>query len=84
MLFQDERLPLRNFHQGSQVVLLTRWIYVCIQMVVEHPEPAVEAHVDARRLDQGRLERFQLQLPGLQLGNQIAVGEQHLGSLAMR
>src|SRR2546430_159087 len=75
---QDERLPVRYLHRRRQVVLAYRRVDVCVQVVVEHPEPAVQAYVDAGRLDQRRFERFELQPPPLEFVDQLASGEQHV------
>ena len=64
---QDERLTVRNLNDGGQIVLLQRRVDMGIQMVVEHPEPAVKPHVDTRRLDQIWLERIELKLARLEL-----------------
>jgi hypothetical protein len=37
----------------------------------------IEPHVDAGRLDKGRVERIEAEGPGFDLGAQIAVGQQH-------
>jgi hypothetical protein len=74
---QHERLSVGYLYGDCQVVLLHRRVDVGVQVVVEHPEPAVQPHVDARRLHQRRLERVQLQLTLLDLGDEVAVGEQH-------
>ncbi|OLB64618.1 MAG: hypothetical protein AUI10_10355 [Actinobacteria bacterium 13_2_20CM_2_72_6] len=57
---EDERLAGGDLDHGREIVLLDRRVDVRVQVVVEDPEQAVEPHVDARRLDQGRLERIEL------------------------
>ena len=74
---QDERLPLSHLDRRGQLVLLDRRIDVRVQVVVEDAEPPVQPDVDAGRLDQGRLERVELELPALDLGDEVAVGKQH-------
>ncbi|GAA4692020.1 hypothetical protein GCM10023198_08700 [Promicromonospora umidemergens] len=46
-------------------------------MVVEEPEVPVETHVDARRLEHRRFVRVEDDAVSLELGTDIAVGEEH-------
>src|SRR5450756_2279512 len=48
---QDERLLAVCLHQAGQVGLLHRRVDVRVLVVLEHPEVAVESHVNAGRLD---------------------------------
>ena len=79
---QHERLALGGFDQGGQLVLLLRGVDVGVAGVVEDPEQAVEANVDAGRLDQGVVERVDAQPAGGDFGSEVAIGEQHATSVA--
>ena len=79
---QHERLAVGHLDQRGQVVLLHRRVDVGVEVVVEDPEQPVQSHVDAGRLNQGGLERLQAQRAGLDLGDQVAVGEQHRTTIA--
>jgi hypothetical protein len=50
-------------------------------VVLEDPEEPVEPDVDARRLHHGGLEGVQRDPLGVDLGEDVAVGEQHTRNL---
>jgi hypothetical protein len=50
---------------------------VRVAMVLEDPEEPVEPDVDARRLDHRLIERLESHSSRLELGLDVAVGEQH-------
>ena len=79
---QHERLPFGGFHQAGQLVLLLGGVDVGVAGVVENPEHAVEANVDAGRLHQGVVERVDAQPPGGDFGPEVTIGEQHPTSLS--
>ena len=80
---QHERVVALGFHQRGQVVLLLRRVDVGVLLVVEHPEPPVQPDVDAGRLQQARLVRFQPQPLGLDLRLDVPIGQQHWSSLIL-
>ncbi|GAA1048760.1 hypothetical protein GCM10009569_08790 [Arthrobacter russicus] len=51
-------------------------------MVVEEPEQLVDPHIDARRLHHRGLERVKDDSPGVDLGSDVAVRDQHNYKLA--
>ncbi len=79
---QHERLAVRHLDQRGQVVLLLGRVDVGVEVVVEDPEKPVQAHVDAGRLHQGGLEGLQRECARLDLGHEVAVGEQHPTTIA--
>jgi len=81
---QYERFPVDRFHQAGQLVLLLRRVDVRVSGVVEDPEQAVEANVDAGRLDQRVVERINCQPAGGDFGPEVAIGEQHATSVSAR
>jgi len=74
---QDERLFTIHLDQVGEVWLILGWVDERILVVVEQPEEAVEAHVDARWLDHFGVVRIQSDPPVAQLGLDVAIGEQH-------
>jgi hypothetical protein len=78
---QHERLTRRHLHLGGQLVLPLGRVDVRVQVVVEHSEEPVQPHVDAGRLHERRLERLQGEVARLDLGNEVAVGEQHRNTI---
>ena len=74
---QHERLVAVRLDQRGQVVLLHRRVDVGVPGVVEDPEVAVQPDVDARRLDQLRVERVDAEAARVDLGRDVAVGQQH-------
>jgi hypothetical protein len=50
-------------------------------MVFKDAEEAIEANIDAGRLDHARFEGFNLDSAGFDFGGNIAVAEQHRGDL---
>ena len=70
-------------HQAGQLVLLLCGVDVGVAGVVEHPEHAVEANIDAGRLHQGVVERVDAQPAGGDFGPEVAIGEQHPTSLSV-
>ena len=60
---EHERLAVVHLDQRGEVVLLLGGVDMGVQVVVEDPEPPVEADVDAGRLDQLGVERLELSWP---------------------
>src|SRR5580693_3459908 len=81
---QHEGFSVDRFHQAGQLVLLLRGVDVGVAGVVEHPEQAVEANIDAGRLDQSVVERVNSQPAGGDFGPKVAIGEQHATSVSAR
>ena len=79
---QDERLALLGLDEGGQVVLTLGGVDVGVSGVVEDPEEVVESDIDAGRLDQAVVERIDTEPAGLDLGADVAIGEQHGTSVA--
>src|SRR6478609_9825257 len=77
---QDERVLTIHLDQTGQVVLLDLWVDVRVPRIVEYPEEAVQPHVDAGGLDQRGVERVERQGAGLDLREQVTVGQQHGGN----
>lgn len=78
---QHERLTVLRFDQRGELVLLLGRVDVGVASVVENPEHAVKADVDAGRLHQRVIERLDAQPPGGDFGPEVAIGEQHQASL---
>ena len=74
---QDQRLAGVDLDEAGQVGLVLGRVDVGVLVVVEQPEVLVEPHVDARRLEHRRLPRVQDDPAALDLGADVAVGEQH-------
>ena len=70
---QDERLIGAHLDQPGQIGLFLSRIDERVQVVVEQPEVAIQAHVDARRLDHRRLERLQADPSAVDLGGDVSV-----------
>src|SRR5215469_5051112 len=73
-------LPVR-LDQSGQVGLLDGGVDVRILVILEDAEVAVQADVNARRLDQIWIVRIEADPSGVQLGPDVAVREQHAGNL---
>ena len=78
---QDERLALLDLDQPGELGLLLRGVDHGVLVVVEQPEQPVDPDVDAGRLDHRRVVGLQHHPSGLELGADVAVGEQHAGRL---
>ena len=74
---QDERLVGAHVHQVSEVRLIRRRINHRVAVVIEEAEQAIQAHVNAGRLNQIAVQRVELDTPGVQGGFDVAVTEQH-------
>ena len=74
---EDQRLVVSDLDETGQVGLVLGGVDVGVLVVVEQPEVLVEPHVDARRLEHRRLPRVQDHPAALDLGADVAVGEQH-------
>lgn len=64
--------PLRLDLPG-QIRLLDSWINMRIAVVLEHPEVAVEPHIDARGLHHGFVVRIDAHPSGVDLGPDVLV-----------
>ena len=78
---QDERLLAVGLDQPGQIRLLHRRVDVRVPMVLEDPEVPVQPDIDAGRLDEFGLVRIELDPPGLDLGLDVTIGEEHPGNL---
>ena len=78
---QDERVLAIGLDQPGQVGLLHRGVDVRVAVVLEHPEVPVQADVDAGRLDEFGIVGVELDPAGLDLGLDVAIGEEHPGNL---
>ncbi len=78
---KHERLPRSGSTRSSARPGAVR-VDVGVAGVVEHPEQPVEAHIDARRLDESSVERVQREAPAVDGGMDVAVGEQHTARLS--
>ena len=72
---QDERLLVLDRDELGQVRLRRPDVDVRVAVVAEDPEAAVEVQVDRRRLQVRRVVRADDDPPGLELGPDVAVGE---------
>ena len=70
---QDERLVALGLHEPRQVGLLDGGVDVGVAVVLEHPEVAVEPHVDARGLHHGFVVRIDPYPSGVDLGPDVLV-----------
>jgi hypothetical protein len=55
-----------------------------VLVVLEHPEESIQPYVDTRRLHHRSIERIQLDPFRVELGQDVAVGEQHERNLPQR
>src|SRR5215469_11560589 len=78
---KDEGLLPVRLDQPGQLWLLDGGVDMRIFVVLEDAEVAVQADVDARRLDQLWRVRIEADSTGIQLGPDVAVREQHVGNL---
>jgi hypothetical protein len=74
---QDERVVAVGLDERGQVVLLQCGVDVRVPRVVEDPEEAVEAHVDAGRLHQALVEGLDAEAALGDRSRDVAVGQQH-------
>ena len=80
---QDERLVRRrSLDQVGEVGLVFGRVDERVLVVVEQPEVAIEPHIDARRLHHLGFPRLEPDAARVDLGPDVAVGEQHAASLA--
>ncbi len=70
---EDEGLVALRLHQPGQVRLFDGGVDVGVAVVLEHPEVAVEAHVDTRRLHHGFVVGIDPDPPGVDLGPDVLV-----------
>ena len=70
---QDERLIAHTLKEPGEVRLLDARVNVRVAVVLEDPEPAIKAHVDARGLDHRLVEGFDAHAPGIHFSDEIAV-----------
>ncbi len=78
---QHEWLVVGGLHQPGQIRLLDRRVDVGVPVVLEHPEVAVQSHVDAGWLDELGIVRIDFDPPRIDLGFDVTVGEQHARNL---
>ena len=74
---QHEALGGVDLDEAGEVGLVQRRVDDRVLVVVEQPEELVEPHVDAARLDHVGVPRVEPDPSGLDLGPDVAVGEQH-------
>lgn len=70
---EDERLVALRLHEAGQVGLLDGGVDVGVPVILEHPEVAVEAHIDARRLHHRFVVRVDPHPPCIDLGPDVFV-----------
>lgn len=70
---EDERLVTVRLDLTGQVGLLDGRIDMRIAVVLEHPEVAVQPHIDARGLHHRRVERVNANPPGIDLGPEVLI-----------
>jgi len=70
---QNKRLIGGNFHQTSQFLLLLRRVNMRVLMVVKQTEKAVDAHIDARRLNHRIVKRLKYDTAVSNFSSNIAV-----------
>jgi hypothetical protein len=78
---QDEGVLALGFDQPGQVGLFDGEVDVRVAVVLEDAEVPVQPEVDAGGLDQLRFVRVELDPAGLDLGLDVAIGEEHAGNL---
>lgn len=78
---QDERIPLLRLDEAGQLGLVLGGVDVGVLVVVEQPEEAVDAHVDARGLQHPGVVGVEGHSSGVELGGDVTVGEEHGRSL---
>src|SRR5690348_15082985 len=74
---QDEGLVALGLDLPGQVGLIRGGIDVRVHMVLEDPEVAIQAHVDARRLEHRLVPRVHHDPLGVDLMEDVAVTEEH-------
>ena len=79
---QDEGLFVVGLDQPGQVGLFHGGVDVRVAVVLEDPEVPVQPDVNAGRLDQFGIVRIELDPPGLDLGLDVTIGEEHPGNLS--
>src|SRR3954469_2527785 len=79
---QDERLTGRCLDHAGELVLLLGRIDVRIPMILEDAEVAVEANIDAGRLNHGRVIGVDDKPAVVDRGLQITVAQQHAWRLS--
>lgn len=70
---QDERLIPLGLHEPREIGLFDGRVDVRVPVVLEHPEEAVETHVDTRRLHHGFVVRIDPHPTGVDLGPDVLV-----------
>ena len=78
-LFQSAESPVDDL--PGEVGLVLGRIDVRVAVVLERAEEPVEPDVDARRLDHRGLEGLEGDPAGVELGQDVAVAQQHSGTL---
>ena len=78
---QDERLLAVGLHHPGEVGLVLGRVDVRVPVVLEDTEEAVEPDVDARGLHHVRFEGLEADPLGVDLGEDVAVGEKHTRTL---
>src|SRR5581483_2740858 len=78
---QDKRIVAFGLHQPGQVRLFDRRIDMRVAVVLENPEVPIQSYIDTRWLDQFGSIRIELDPPGLDLGSDVSIGEEHAGNL---
>ena len=74
---QHEALGGVDLDEAGEVGLVEGGVDDGVLVVVEQPEELVEPHVDAARLDHLGVPRVEPDPSGVDLGSDVAVGEQH-------
>jgi hypothetical protein len=79
---QDEGLVANGLHRPRQLGLICRGIDMRISVVFEYAEVPIEADINARRLHHVDGVRFQPDAASINLSLDVAVGEQHGGTIS--
>ena len=74
---EDERVLVVDLHELGQLRLLDLDVDERIAVVVEDAEEPIDADVDARRLEERRVVRIDLDLPLGEVAGDRRVGEHH-------
>jgi hypothetical protein len=81
---QDERLIALGFDGPSQLRLIRSGIDMRITVVLEDAEVPIEADINARRLHHVDGVRLEPNAAGVNFSLDVAVGEQHAGTISRR
>ncbi len=78
---EDERLVLIDLDELRELLEVLLHVDMAHRVVAEHAEPPVEAQVDRRGLEPGRVERVDDDPARVEVFADGAVGEDHFASV---